>query len=102
MGIDLYWEDEEGNVLSSVDDPKFIFARFLATAQLSNTTCLRFIDQYGDTIFNQLQTPVLISELEKNLEFVPTLDVAEHIEKILLLARRSNGEIHTYLKFYGD
>ena len=29
-------------------------------------------------------------------------EIREHLEQILALARRAEGEVHTYLKFYGD
>lgn len=38
-----------------------LFMRWLV-ARLDSTRCLRFIDPYGDTVFNRLQIPVLQSE----------------------------------------
>ena len=29
-------------------------------------------------------------------------DIGAHLERVLDLARRAQGEVHTYLKFYGD
>jgi hypothetical protein len=64
--------------------------------------CLRFIDPYGDTTFNQLQIPHLAKELEQILASLPAGAVREHCEKVLLMARKAEGETHTYLKFYAD
>ncbi len=102
MGIDLHWEDERGNLLENVDDPHNIFARFIIHAQLSQTVCLRFIDEYGNTVFNQLQIPTLVNELESFLKIHSNSESSEQISRVLNLARQSQGQPHTYLKFYGD
>jgi hypothetical protein len=138
MGIDLYMEDERGAKLADVSDPRGLVGCLISLAGLENTVCLRFIDLYGDTVFNQLQIPDLIRELEAAREFVtdervaalgqraveearkagwaPTViqgiessnqrlaasEVRSHLERVLDLARRAQGQVHTYLKFYGD
>jgi hypothetical protein len=58
------------------------------------TCCLRFIDQYGDTTFNQLQLPVLIDEFAtlRSATQDPQLrqrldDDLEHLERFRLPAR---------------
>ena len=61
---------------------------------------LRFIDWYGDTVFNHLQIPSFLAEWA-------TLKPRGQEERSLLdqvaaLARRVEGEPHLYLKFYGD
>jgi hypothetical protein len=40
--------------------------------------------------------------IEIKIENLSADKISEHINKILDLARRSNGNIHTYLKFYGE
>ncbi len=102
MGIDLHWEDEKGYSSAHVDDSQNLFARLLARLPLGGTICLRFIDHYGNTTFNQLPIPFLISELENVLKSVTDSDTRAQGVEMLALARKSVGEIHTYLKFYGD
>ncbi len=102
MGTDLHWEDENGKLLDSVFDSANAFACVLGTDQLAETVCLRFIDPYGNTTFNQWQIPCLIEELESLLESVVNSDSQAKIRQMLNLAYRSKGEVHTYLKFYGD
>ena len=55
--------------------------------------CLRFIDPWGDTAFNQLQIETLIPELQ-TLAPIP-LPMIEFVS-------RWRGEAQTYLKFIGD
>jgi hypothetical protein len=94
MGIDLAWEDETGKSLESVGDPRNLFAHALENTDLSGTICLRFIDRYGNTVFNQAQIPVLEKELA-------LLERNEQVEAVIALVQKAK-ELHTYLKFYGD
>jgi hypothetical protein len=138
MGVDLYMEDENGTRLAEVLDPKGFVSCIVLLAGHEKTVCLRFVDSYGDTVFNQLQIPVLINEFEAARDLItdervaglgqqeldsalkagwePTViqyiestnrrltaaDIRAHLERVLDLARRTQGQVHTYLKFYGD
>jgi hypothetical protein len=138
MGVDLYLEDEQGNRLAEVLDPRGFVPRILLLAEHASTVCLRFIDPYGDSVFNQLQIPVLIRELEHAREMVTdegvarlgrqavedarragwastvvqaidssnrassASDIRSHLERVLAVARRAQGQVHTYLRFEGD
>jgi hypothetical protein len=73
MGIDLRVETESGGVLTEIADPHGCVRRFLIMADLEATVCLRFIDPYGDTVFNRSQMPVVQSEIEAA---VPRLSMA--------------------------
>lgn len=58
MGIDAKLQTEDGRILQEVFDPEDILQRLLPFNDESSS-CLRFVDPYGDTTFNQLQIPVL-------------------------------------------
>ena len=79
MGIDLRWESERGEPLNKVPDPHFYLNLALSLAPLDKTVCLRFIDPYGYTVFNQQQIPVLISELQWLLQFA-TPEIVENLK----------------------
>src|SRR5262245_20595126 len=64
MGIDVVIETEDGEAEDRVGDPHSYLVSALSLPGLENTVCLRFIDPYGNTVFNRPQIPVLISELE--------------------------------------
>ncbi len=135
MGIDIRWENESGYQIEEILDSKNYLGLALKLSSLENTVCLRFIDPYGNTVFNQQQIPVFISELQDLLQFVTpdsvaslqekiieklqrhavapgliedrakrisAVEISEYISKVLELANRSKGEIHTYLKLHGD
>lgn len=76
MGITIRWENEFGKLLEEVGDPRSCLALSLALSTLEDTVCLRFIDLYGDTVFNQQQIPVLIKELQSLLQRITPNEVA--------------------------
>jgi hypothetical protein len=102
MGVDLRWENEDGRSIEEILDPEMCISHFLLKTDLTGTTCLRFIDPYGDTAFNQRQIPTVIEELKSALPKVSENRVKDHLRRVIELAEKSRGEIHTYLKFYGD
>ena len=64
MGIDARIETERAEPLAEIPDPRGHLAWGLSLQDDHATTCLRFIDRYGNTVFNEIQLPVLLSELE--------------------------------------
>jgi hypothetical protein len=102
MGVNLRWEDENGGRIDEILDPAMCISHLVLNTDLAGTACLRFIDACGDTTFNQLQIPVLIEELKSILEKVHDNRTKDHLRRVIELAEKSRGEIHTYLKFYGD
>src|SRR5207245_140253 len=59
----VYLRSESGETLDSCLDPLGLVPKLLRHFDLSGTVCLRFVDPYGDTVFNYLQAPVLLGEL---------------------------------------
>ena len=58
MGIDVRLEDEDGNEEKSVLDPGFDLEKLLPSIEDETSYCLRFIDPYGDTVFNNLEKSI--------------------------------------------
>lgn len=102
MGVDLKWEDEHGKQIDEVPDPQMCISHLVLNTDLTETTCLRFIDPYGNTTFNQLQIPILIEELKSVVQKIQDDRTRNHLQQVIALAEKSRDEIHTYLKFYGD
>jgi hypothetical protein len=63
VGVDAKIETEQGDCLATLGGPHMRMNRLLFFATVDSTVCLRFIDLYGDTVFNRLQIPVLQNEL---------------------------------------
>ncbi len=87
MGVNLYMEDERGTQLAELLDPQGYVGCIVSLAGHEKTACLRFIDPYGDTVFNQLQIPVLIRELEAGRDLVTDERVTELAQHALESAR---------------
>ncbi len=104
MGIDCRVENEDGGVLNGLPDSQSLVAFLLSQndSTIGETVCLRFIDQYGDTTFNQMQIPVLLEELRGAVLRCTNLEARAHGEKLAALVATAEGEMHTYVKFIGD
>ena len=104
----LQWEEEDGELIEAHPNGLYLVFEMMtqdfADGDLKNTLCLRFIDPYGDTKFNQLQIPVLISELESllALEHCQTHKKLGEFEEVIAFIRKARKQVHTYVKFYGD
>jgi hypothetical protein len=103
MGITVVLQNERGEeVGSSVGDPYDFLHRLLPPFDDSSYQCLRFIDWWGDTIFNRLQMETFLSEL--NRIDTPTLDAPAKalLQDIRRLGEECRNRTHLYLAFYGD
>jgi len=102
MGIDLQWEGENGDVLGRLSDEHNLVEQIIAASKEEKTACLRFIDPYGDTVFNQFQIAVLLEELRGVQLEALSGEARLHRQKLEELAGKAQNKVHTYLKFYGD
>jgi len=101
MGIDVRMETEDGRELKALLDPQGLVNKLLPDYRDANYSCLRFVDPYGDTTFNQLQMPHLVDELKRVLAGLSDKPLRAQCAALLDLAEAANGKVHTYLKFYG-
>lgn len=102
MGIDAYIESESGDQIKQCLDSENRLSELLPDPNDGSSYCLKFIDPYGDTVFNQVQIPILIRELTNAINHVKILEAKAFGEKLLQLVREAEGQVHTYVKFYGD
>lgn len=103
MGIEVAWVDETHEKIHAIEDPQGCLT-LLFTSDLSTLapTCLRFVDPWGDTIFNQSQIPVLLAELRAVASASTQPELRAHIEQLVGLVQQSTEQMHTYIKFIGD
>jgi hypothetical protein len=101
VGINVIVQSESGETLQSCLDPLGLLTKLLRDVDVSGTTCLRFIDPYGDTVFNRAQSQVLARELSALRTHLqePT---ATFIDTALQFANQVASDVHLYLKFEGD
>jgi hypothetical protein len=98
MGWTIILEDEEGQAIQIL--PKELDYNELADITCDDFILLKYIDFYGDTTFNALQLDDLMADL-KNLKTI-LVNQKDIIQQIIDLAKKSQDQVHTYIKFYGD
>ena len=99
MPIDIEWQNERGMTLARYEGPALTFT-LVSRADVSST-CLRFIDPYGNAVFNQHQLPVLIEEFE-SLGSRTSDGQRDVIAAIVPFLKAACYRLHTYVKFIGD
>ena len=87
MSIYVQLETEMGVVLVALPDKRGLLGWLLGLAPLKSTTCLQFIDPYGNTIFNPNQIAVLKRELESIVPLVRQKSLDQVKEKLVRGAR---------------
>jgi hypothetical protein len=85
----------------NIGDPHNILHEILPHLDDESYQCLRFIDWYGDTVFNHLQMDQLIEELARVAEQSPP-DARSLLDQVRRLAVRCKRGTHLYLWFVGD
>ncbi len=92
-------EDETGRVVTQgIDVPAGLIAR----PDDLRFSCLRFVDPFGDTLFNRVQLPALLDDLRT---LRGSCDVARHeplLREVEALIERCRAEPHLYLRLVGD
>jgi len=92
-------QDEKGNEVSrGVDVPTGVLAR----PDDLRFSCLRFVDPYGDTVFNRLQLAPLLEDLRLLRDSCNSSQDEGVLQQIEALIERCEGEPHLYVKMIGD
>ncbi len=102
MGIDVRVETESGEVQDEVLDDQNLTEKLLPDREDGASQCLRFVDPFGDTLFNQIQIPIVVAELEKRMRASGRPEVKAHCEAILQAVKAAMGEARTYVRFSGE
>src|SRR5438094_628611 len=97
--IGMRRETEQGQLLANFDTDG-VDVRVVQRAP-ETSACLRFIDPYGDTIFNQAQLLALMFELEHLRDVAAEQDFRANIDRILSFLYASQ-EPHVYIRFVCD
>jgi len=62
----------------------------------------RYIDPYGDTVFNWLQMPAFINELDDLRNAAKAGAESRGLDRLRVIADRCRAGTHLYVKFIGD
>jgi hypothetical protein len=102
VAVDCVLETESAEEFERVRDRDGLINRLIPPLAEDSFQCWRFIDEYGDTIFNRQQMPQFLKELaiiRGRTTDPKSLGVLKAIEG---LAYRCRDDVHLYVKFYGD
>lgn len=102
MGLSIVLQDERGARVDGVLDPTNVLHRLLPTAGDTSSRCLRYVDWYGDTVFNRLQMGDVLDELQTLFRNARAGEEKELLGRIIDLANKCKREPHLYVKFSGD
>jgi hypothetical protein len=97
MAWTIILENEEREQIESSNMEYFLNA-LLDPSNNEGFKLVKYLDPYGDTVFNHLQMDDLIFDFKK----IRDSDYNENVEKIIQLALKCKSEPHTYLAFYVD
>jgi|SRR5690606_18031799 len=100
--MNIVLEGEDAAPIQQVDDPKGLLYKVLPPYEDTTFFSLRFIDPYGDTIFNRLQMEPLLEEWQRVQADVVDPDAQRLMREVERLARRCQDEVHLYLRFQGE
>ena len=101
--MEVVLQDERGNEISeTIRDPMGVIVNCLPDPDDTSFSCARFVDPYGDTIFNRPQAAVTVGEWDRLSSAFSELGAQDLWAGIRKLIVRCSEEPHTYIKFIGD
>ncbi len=102
MGMSIRRENRDGKAIEEIPDLESLLSRFFPSWDDESYHFLRYIDPWGDTVFNHLQMDELISELKRVRLRATTEEQRAFVDAIEGLAARCKDGDGLYLKFLGD
>jgi hypothetical protein len=101
MSIYITIESEFGEKIDGIVD-ELNLLHMKTEVEDSPYEIIKYIDPYGNTVFNRYQIEPLLSDIEKLSEENKSTEALEFLTNLKDFAMRCLNEVHTYLKFYGD
>lgn len=94
-------ETEDNEIVEKIID-KGLLQSYIPSVTNKDFYCLKYLDPYGDTVFNRLQMEDLICELSIINKQSDSEKFSTLINSIIKLAEKCKSDVHLYLKFCGD
>ena len=101
MSMKVCLQTEAGTAIAEVSDLNDVITSLAETACHQRLEIAHTIDRYGDTVFNRLQVPMLVKDLDRMLANASS-EQTPVLRRVQSLAERVAEEPHLYLKFMGD
>jgi hypothetical protein len=94
-------ETETGVMVADAVDVRDVLVSLAEQKEVGQLAVAHVIDPLGNTVFNRLQIPLLLQDIEALSSGASPKELGV-LERIADLATRALAERHLYLKFYGD
>jgi hypothetical protein len=101
MGINARLQMENGDVLGEVLDTQRVLSR-AAQRSFVGTRLLKYLQPWGDTVFNQAQADDLHADIVEVMNASPGTPLFGLLSEIKPLVSRLSRETHAYIWFIGD
>ena len=102
MGMSIRLETRNGKAIEEIPDLESLLSRFFPSWDDLTYHFLRYIDPWGETVFNHLQMDELIFELRRIRQKASTEEQRAFVDAIEGMAGRCKDSDGLYLKFSGD
>jgi hypothetical protein len=102
MALEVILQDEDGNPIAEALDRTHFLDHALPDEQDTGYCLLRFIDLFGNTVFNGLQMQLFIEEWRRLYPQAASKEEGEFLATVEALAKQCADTPHSYLKFEGD
>jgi hypothetical protein len=102
VGLTICVEGESGDRIDFVEDSRNLLHHLLPSPDDAMFRLVNYVDWHGNTVFNVLQIPTVVRELEVLLGNARTPEDRDLLSRVIALAQQCLEDVHLYLKFYGD
>ena len=100
MGLLIRLEDQDGYEVAFMEETELL-KPLIPSMDDEAYELLSYVDPYGDTIFNWVQAPALIKDLERAKIRASSEATVALVDRVIALAERALND-QLYLKFSGD
>ena len=101
MGVNVYLQTERGDVHDRVLDPHK-HLKHLFEQRYDDLVLLRYVDVYGDTVFNFLQAADVLRDVIGLRARANDAQVSSLLDRVEALVRSALRNRHLYIRFSGD
>jgi hypothetical protein len=92
----------DGKRLDEAAPPAVALNRVLPSFEDESFPMLRFIDPYGNTLFNTNQMFGFLSEWDRLIGAINDDEISKFMMRVRSMAERCQKNPHTFLRFIGD
>ena len=102
MPIKVVLQTLAGKRFEEAVPPASLLNRILPSPEDASYPLLRFVDPYGDTLFNGIQMHGFLKEWDRLAERTAVKEELDFLARVRVMAERCKSEPHVFLRFIGD